>query len=363
MQILRRYLFKEWSSSFALSLLVFTFILLIGNLLKLAEVLVSKETSFFLIIKLFAFQLPYCFSYAIPMSVIASSLISFGRLSSDNEILAIRSSGIKLYTVILPFLLLGAFLTFFSFTVNNNLVPYTYHQTKVILHEIGSSFPVIPQFDESVIIDEFKDFKIYIGRIERKKLKDLTIIFRPPEEEGKEFIFSAKEGLISSTNDKQTISIKLINGSMHELDPKDKHKYHKIDFNEQILHLPTGFDFAAQKKLKAMSVGELRSALRENPEIIKRYPILTEIHRKLSLSFTCLVFFLFSIPLGIQSRKAGKATNIAISFIFFLIYYIFLAGGKALGNKGTLPPYFVMWLPNILLGTLGAFLLYRLERK
>ena len=362
MRILRQYFLKEWLGSFGLSLLVFTFILLIGNLLKLAEVIV-KGANLFLILELFLFQLPYCFSYAIPMSVIASSLIAFGRLSADNEILAIRTSGIKLHSVILPFIFVGVFLSVSAFTINNNFVPYTYHQTRIILREIGTRFPILPQFDESVIIDEFDDFKIYIGRIEKDRLKDLTIIFKPPEQSASEIIFSAKEGMICSSGNKETLSIKLLEGTIHELDRRGNRKYYRSNFAEQTINLPTGFDFNLQKKLKAMSIGELRAVLRESRNLTECYPVLTEIHRKISLSFTCVVFFLFSIPLGIQTKKAAKSTNIALSFILFVIYYLFLVGGKALGNKGLLPPYLAMWLPNILMGSLGVFFLYHLERK
>jgi len=363
LRILRRYLLKEWLVTFGLSLLVFTFVLFIGNLLKIAELIVSKGADFFLIFKLFLFQLPYFLSYTMPMSVISSTLIAFGRLSADNEILAIRSCGIRLSSIVMPFIVVGIILSAFAFTINNVFLPYTYHQAKNIIREVGMRFTVFPQFDESVVIDKFKDYKIYIGRIEKQKLKDLTIIYKSPDKLDSQVIFSAKEGIISSPKDQATISIKLLKGSIHELDTNDRQKYRKINFAQHILNLPMGITFNSQKKLKEMGIGELRAALRQSKNILERYPLLTEIHKKISLSFSCLVFFLISIPLGIQTKKAAKSTNFGLSLLLIVIYYLFLIGGKALGEKGLFPPYLAMWLPNIFMGTLGVILLYRLEAQ
>lgn len=363
LQILKRYLLKEWLGSFGLSLLVFTFVLFIGNLLKLAELLVGKGANLPLILKLFVFQLPYFLSYTIPMSVISSSLLAFGRLSADNEILAIRASGIKLSSIILPFFFIGIILSLTAFTINNRLLPYTYQQAKNILQEIGTRFPVLPQFDESVLINDFENYKIYIGRVENQQLKDLTIIYTPPEQSNSKIIFSAKEGTISSGEDKKTISIILQKGSIHELDSKNSQKYHKINFTQHILKLPKEFNFSTPKKLKEMTIRELKSALKYDKNSLERYPLFTEIHKKISLSFSCFVFFLISIPLGIQTKKTAKSTNFGLSLLLIIIYYLFLVAGKALGEKGLFPPYLVMWLPNILLGTLGIFLLYRLEAR
>jgi len=355
-------LLKEWIGAFLLSLLVFTFVLFVGNLLKLAELIVGKGVNFMLILKLFILQLPYFFSYTIPMSVISSSLLAFGRLSADNEILAIRISGIKLSSIVIPFIFVGMLLTISAFTINNSILPYTYSQAKSIVRNLGTGFPVLPQFDESVLIDEFENYKIYIGRVEKQKLKDLTIIYKP-DKSSSQVIFSAKEGIISSPKDKGTISIKLLDGSIHELDLKDCQKYRKINFSQHILNLPTEFTLSSQKKLKEMSIRELRFALRKSKNILERYPLFTEIHKKISLSFSCLVFFLVAIPLGIQTKRAAKSTNFGLSLLLIVTYYLFLVGGKTLGEKGLLPPYLAMWLPNILMGTLGIFLLYRLEAK
>ncbi len=363
MSILRRYVLKEWAGTFGLSILVFTFVLFIGNLLKLAELIVSKGADFLVITKLFFFQMPYLLSYTIPMSVISSTLIAFGRLSADNEILAIRASGIKLFSIIIPFIFTGIILSFSALAINNCLLPYSYSQAKNIIREIGIHLPLLPQFDESVVIDNFKNYKIYIGRVEKQHLKDLTIIFSPPDKPDSQVIFSAKEGMISTPKDKNAVLIELRKGSIHELDTKDRQKYRKINFTRHTLTMPLTINFNSQKKLKEMSIGELIASLRRSRYILERYPLFTEIHKKISLSFSCLVFFLISIPLGIQTRKAAKSTNFGLSLLLIVIYYLCLVGGKALGEKGIFPPYLAMWLPNILLGSAGIILLYRLEVK
>ena len=107
MKILRKYLLKEVSLMFLLSLFIFTFALVAGNLIKLADLVINKGVNIVLIGKLFLFLIPFLLSYTIPMSSLSATLLVFGRLSSDNEITAMRAHGINLYKLTTPLITVG----------------------------------------------------------------------------------------------------------------------------------------------------------------------------------------------------------------------------------------------------------------
>src|SRR3989338_1742132 len=107
MKILRSYIMNELLTAFALSLAVFTFVLVMGNIVKLAEMVITKGVDLVYVVKLFGYLTPYLLSFSVPMSILTATLLCFGRLSSDNEITAMRASGVSLYKMSFPVIMIG----------------------------------------------------------------------------------------------------------------------------------------------------------------------------------------------------------------------------------------------------------------
>ena len=105
MKILRDYFVKEFIGPLFLALGVLTFVMLLGNLIKIADLVINKGVDFFSVAKVFLFMIPYLLTYVLPIAALTAVLLSLGRLSSDNEIVAIRASGIHLFSLIFPLLL------------------------------------------------------------------------------------------------------------------------------------------------------------------------------------------------------------------------------------------------------------------
>src|SRR3989338_9339791 len=123
MKILRKYIIKETIIMFLFSIAIFTFTLVVGNIIRLAELVINKGVDARLVGKLFLYLIPFLLSYTIPMSILASALLVFGRLSGDNEIVAIRSSGINIYRLSFPLLVIGLAFSLLSIVLNNDLIP------------------------------------------------------------------------------------------------------------------------------------------------------------------------------------------------------------------------------------------------
>lgn len=115
------------------------------------------------------------------------------------------------------------------------------------------------------------------------------------------------------------------------------------------------------KKPKDMTIQELRNEIKKiKKEGIDPAPLITEINEKISLAFSCFVLMLFGIPLAIITRRREKTINFGMAFLIVGVYYLMLLGSEALSMQGQLNPRIAMWIPNIILGAIGAILTFRL---
>lgn len=113
-----------------------------------------------------------------------------------------------------------------------------------------------------------------------------------------------------------------------------------------------------------MSVGELMKKIKlkkSHHEDFTKY--LMDLHMKFSIPFSCIVFGLIGIPLGVQPRRSGKSYGFILGILVVLVYYILLTSGEILSNNQTLPPAVACWAPNILLMALGIYLLIKVGRE
>src|SRR3989338_4459298 len=174
MKILRVYILKELVSPFFLALLVFTFIMVIGNLIQLAELVISKGVDLVSVVKLFAFLIPYLLSFTVPMAILTATLLVFGRLSSDNEITAIRASGVNLYKIAAPVMVVGLVVSLILFVVNDRVLPYAHFASRKIIKDIGTKNPA-SYLEAGTFIKTFKKYIKFIHGIEGNKLNKVRI--------------------------------------------------------------------------------------------------------------------------------------------------------------------------------------------
>jgi lipopolysaccharide export LptBFGC system permease protein LptF len=160
------------------------------------------------------------------------------------------------------------------------------------------------------------------------------------------------------------VKLKLMDGSSDEPDPENPSNFYKLNFKTYFmsLNLSDGQNKGTiEKKPKDMTIKELNNEIvKLKKEGVDPMPLLTEIHEKIALAFSCLVFILLGCPLAIITRRREKSINFGIAFIIVGIYYLLLIGSEALSLQGYINPEIAMWLPNIILGIAGIILTYRL---
>jgi len=363
MNILQNYILKELVIGFLVAFLVFTFILLVGNLVKFAELVMTRGVDLVSALKLFLFLMPYLMKFTIPLSLLTSTILVFGRLSADREIVAMQASGIRLFKLAFPVVVFSLLLSMGSILLNNQLIPKAHFSYRKLLKEIGTKNPT-GILEAGTFIEGFGDYVLFIYEIDKNILKNIRI-YQPQEGRAPRTIV-AKQGEIITSPDKDTITLKLTEGTSDEPNPQNPDTFYKLNFKTYVINLKLSniLQEEPSKKTKDMTLKELLQKIKKyEKEAINTAPLTTQIHKRLSMSFSSLVFVLIGLPLAIRTGRSEKSINFAVSMGIAFVYWILLSLGEALSLRGVLNPALAMWLPNIIL-FLAALLLieHTLER-
>ncbi|MBW2642186.1 MAG: LPS export ABC transporter permease LptF [Deltaproteobacteria bacterium] len=360
--IIYRYVFKEMIPPFIINLMFFTFVFLMVEMLKVTNMVVNYRVGVFTVLIMLAYSTPYFLTYVIPMSIMIAVLLTFLRLSGDNEIVALKTSGMSIYGLLPPvmlFCLFGCLLTLFM-TVYG--MPWGRLSFKELSYKIVSSNLEIGLKDRT-FNDSFEDVVLYVHKIDPKS-KELQDIFI--EDKRSQNIVStvvAPRGKLFSEPDEYIYNLLLYNGVIYQADVKNRStKY--IDFDTYEIQLDIEQVSSSlqpgPKHRKEMNLVELRNYLNNRTQRDSNYyNTLMELHKKFSIPIACFALGLLAVPLGIQSGSTKKSFGLVLGMVFFLIYYLLLTAGLVFGETGTCPPVIGMWVPNVVMGVLGLYLLIK----
>lgn len=362
-KIIYRYILREISYPFLMILFVLTFVLIMGKLLQLMDLMVNKGVSFFDILKLFLLLFPSFLIFTIPISFLVSILIGLGRLSADNEITIFKASGLSLYQMLYP-VAFAALIAFVLTTVTTfYLVPQSKFATKNLLFTVAKKKASVG-IREKVFNDDFKGILLYAESVpvhgsymEGVIISDTRITREPST------IIAKKAYLISDPR-LMTVSLRLENGSTHTVDIKTKN-YRKMDFSLYDVNLNIESSVAEENKLKTKSSSELTiweiSQKLKSSGLDKKTlrELAVEINKNIALPMSCIVMGILGIPLGIRSHRAVKSRGFTIGLVIVLIYYFLILGGETLTETSGLPPFIGIWTPNFIFGIAGIYLLVR----
>ena len=359
MNILQNYILREVLVGFLIAMCLFTFVLLVGNLVKLVELVMTKGVEVISVVKLFLFLMPYLLTFTIPMALLTSTAMVFGRLSADREIVAMQASGIRLFKLAFPVVVFGLILSVASITLTDRLLPKSHFLYRKLLKEIGVKNPT-SILEAGTFIEGFGDYVLFIYEIDNNVLKDIRIYQPQPNRPPRTIV--AKTGQIVTSPNKEMITLKLTDGTSDEPNPQHPESFYKLNFKTYLINLKLSglMNEETAKKPKDMSLRELLQKVEKyQQEKINVSPLSTEIHKRLSMAFSSLVFVLIGLPLAIRTGRSEKSINFAVSMGIAFIYWMILALGEALSLRGVLHASVGMWLPDILLASTGLFLISR----
>ncbi len=353
-------------------MLLITFAFTIGAIYKVIDIM-AKGVSVGIVGRFFLYNIPYSLAYSIPISALFSTLLVFGRLSADSEISAMKSSGLSMWQIASPIVLLS--LVFVCICLYNNCVVYpsTTYATRQLTKGIGVEDP-IKLLEEGRFIREFPGYRIYVGKKNKNRVRDL-IVYEVDKETGEVTgRICAGSGIMTADKEKAELKIDLFDVRIEIPDPNapgdsSKTRYInarnypiRLDFNELL------GSKKVSKKRKNMTIFELAHRIRnagaenirlnEEDRRIEHTKNLVEAHQRIALSISPFMFVLIAIPLGITSHRKESSIGMVMSLGIMFIYYIFMILSDTFDKTPHLYPWLMPWIP-IVCGQLGAFLLLR----
>jgi lipopolysaccharide export system permease protein len=367
-RLINRYILKEIALPFGMILFVLTFVLLMGKILQLMDLMINKGVRFTDIALLMLYLMPSFLMFTLPISLLIAILIGLGRLSGDNEITVLKMSGISLYQLSVP--VAGAALVAFLMTLTTTLflVPYGNLASRNLLYDMAKQKASIG-IREKVFIDDFRGILLYAERIplsgdylEGVLISDNRISREPST------IIARKARLIYDP-DTLAITLRLEDGSTHTVDTGLNH-YRKMDFRSYDVRLDLSPAFSEAKKTGSKSstemtaaelTGKLKSRGGINDEASRELAI--ELNKKLTIPFSCLVFAVLGVPLGIRAHRSIRSRGFTVGLAVVLIYYLMRLSGEALVETGRLAPLVGTWAPNAFFCLAGVLLFYCAARE
>lgn len=366
MLIIHRYIFKELMQPLLVNLLFLTVIFLMTKMLQITKLIVNYNVSLAHIGLILAYSIPHFLVFVLPMSVMLAILLTLMRMSSENEIIALKSGGISLYRLLPPIALLAVagFLATLFMTV------YGMPRSKLAITRLTYAM-LTSNTDIGIkartFNNRFKNFTIYVNEVDlqEKSMRDVFIEDRRNPKAISTIV--APVGQFLKSKEKLTVRMRLYDGMINQVD-RAKRSASTTYFKTYDVSLDMGrvakLERYTKRDADEMSLDELRAHVREvqdDPQA--HHEALIELYQKFSIPTACLALGLLAIPLGIELKSNRRSAGLGMGMFIFILYYVLMTAGRVAGEMGVLPPAIGLWLPNVIFGLGGALMLVQAAKE
>jgi lipopolysaccharide export system permease protein len=367
LQIVSRYIRNSYLVTFVLTLVVLTFVMCLMVLFRIADPL-AMGGSVRLIAKIFLAGLPAALGFSIPVSIMTAALLTFGKLSANGEITAMKSSGIRMLEIIRLPLIYATLLAAICLYMNAELIPVSYHVRREALMELGTETP-LQMIEEGRFIRDFPGLTFYFGSKKGNEIEDVIIY-----QNRKDLVprtIRARHGTVQPSEDKKSLMIDLYDV---RVDPfyDDRPGPGQADHFPVTIQLgKMGGETGGIRKKSDMTLAELLKAM-GNLSLL--YPELAgedlarmdmtyrvEFNKRLVLSLSCIVFVLLGAPLATKTHRQETTLGIGISLVLVFCFYLFIIVAETLVKHPLLHPHLLVWAPVVVALILGMYLIKRCD--
>jgi lipopolysaccharide export system permease protein len=357
-RILFRYLVWEILPPFFIGLLAFTFILLIGRMLKLVELVVTRGVPLLQIGKLFSLILPTFLEMTVPMAFLLAILLGLGRLSNDHELLAMKASGVSPTQILWPAAVIAIVISTATLALTLFARPAANFALKKELYNIAKT-RIGTALKEKVFNDDFPKILIYVEEIIPPGNTAQGVLIVDKRDNSREDIILGKVARITTDEETNSLGLRLFDGSIYEREQSrpgfSQTRFNIYDFRLDLDEL-VGPVRQRESGPKEMPLFDLLASIatkqsRGASAIAERM----ELHQRISFGFVPLIFCLLGVSLALLPRasRANRSWGFMLCIFWLMAYYALLSLGKALGDKNILHPVPALWLPNLVVGGIG----------
>jgi len=353
MKTIDRYISSEFIAPFMLGIIGFILIMITDLLFTYTNLIINKGVPLLVVLKLMIFKLPAIMVLTFPVSTVFATSMILGRMSHDNEIIALRTSGVPLARIGLPILMIAVAVSFASYFTNEHLVPWTNHISENIIRQMILKQP-IPEIKENIFFKDASNRYFYVNKVDLKRnaLEGVMIY----ETEGSNFprVITAKKAVYAKT------TWQLQEGVIHRYDKTGAIEYQARFNRMEVLVDESIINFSDQRTTYEMNSKELGAIVQMlNKGGVNTAALTVDLLMKVSVPFTCFVFALIGIPFSLQGVRSGRTWGALFTVMLIFTFYVFASIFRSLGHGGIIHPVVAAWFPNALFGGIGSVLLIK----
>jgi lipopolysaccharide export system permease protein len=368
MKLIDRAVSRELIVNVLFAIFVLSLVLVVGNILrKLLPLLVNHDVPVEYLVTFIAYILPFSLIFTIPWGLLTAILLVFGRLSADNELIALRANGVSITRICVPLAAVALVACAICLWLNVSVAPAAQEKLRSTIYDLATRNPMA-LFDTDQVIDQFPGRKIYVGKKEGNKL-DNIIVFEMNDDSLPIRVTYARTGMLEADLENKRILMHLYNARYQERDQKDPLDLRKLHDGINMAEgtLPISLEELYEKEKKrpsrsALSIEQLLEQLKSESSR-ERSASRTEINKRFSFPFSCLAFALIAVPLGVTAHRRETSIGFAMGLIVAVTYFLFVIVGDTLRSNPKVHPELLVWLPNVIFLVLGAHLFRRLARQ
>lgn len=366
LRILDGYVLKEVAGPFAFALAAF-FLFWFANIFVLAaDYLVNKGAPFFLVLRFLVFRVPQATPLAFPFACLFGTLLGFGRLAADNEISAMRTSGVSFFRIIRLPLIAGAAVAVVSFQINEHIAPVATELSTRSFYQIlyrSQTLPVEPNLFRS---DPATGNTFYIQSVspDGKSMQNVQI-YQPARTVPYVQILTAKRARIEGSE------IVLEHAVQTRINGDGQISAIDVTANDLRISLPMGdngqnFLSSSFNDTYTMNTAQLSQQIKFRKQTGQGGTDLAvqelTLGTKYAYPFAAFIAVILAVPLAVMFGKRGRMLGIVMSIVALFVYYAMVAVAGAFGKNGALNPYLAAWLPNIICAAAGGVLVWREDK-
>lgn len=357
--ILDRYVAWEVVAPFGLGVLLLTFALVTGRLLRLTEMVVNHGVSLGDVASLIGFVMPAFLEVTFPMAVLLGVLMGFGRMSGDRELIAARACGVSLYRLAVPVmgvaLVVYGLSSWFAFTVR----PWANSHLREQLFELTQTRSTAG-LKEKVFNRNFPGLVVYVEHVSAADETLHGVMISDARDPDQQNTIIARSGVVVPDRSHKAITLRLFNGSIFGVEARNNTS-HVTSFHIYDLNVRPDEELAAgDLDPEEMSLPDLRSAIAQARASGKpNYDAETELASKFTVPFTTMLFALLGVSLGLKPARGGQSERFGVAISLFFLYYSLMRAGEALAQRGHLNAFVTMSIPDLVFAVLAIVLFVR----
>lgn len=351
--IIFRSIFRELLINFLLVISFLSFLLFMERFVRLTRLVMGRGAEFGDILKVFLYLQPSILLLSIPMAILIATFLTYGRMTTDNEIIALKSSGSSFWFISRPAIMLSVAGFIALIFISLYLLPRGMHSFKQTLYEV-----IVKKASMSIEAETFsrvfKGTVIFVKEMpSRNKFKGIFIYTDTQSSTKNPAVIVAMDGTIRSYPGEGMIELNMHNGLVHTFGDKGSSE---VTFRGYKLVLTSTIETGREKRLDEIGFLELWKGSAGN--LLWQ----VELNRRLGIPFACLIFGLLAPALSTKIGKTGRVGSFSFSLSLLVLYYFLLIFGEGLAKTGGLSPFLGVWSPNILFGIAGVVFFYMAYR-